>query len=82
MRLILIAAAVLLTGCGAMSTTQDVEAVRDFVAVEKLEQINNIRLYRQLRYGYVNDYFVIVNVMKRHYLVEFGMRCTALRSKV
>ena len=81
LRLRLITVAVLLTGCGTTSVPQEAQAVRDFVAVSGLDPVHYIRHYRQLRYGFVNDYFVIVEVGNRHYLVEFGARCRALRSK-
>lgn len=81
MRFRLIAAALLLTGCGATSVSHETQAVRDFVAVTDLARVRNIRLYQQLRYGYVNDYFVIVVAGNRHYLVEFNARCWALRRK-
>ena len=82
MSLRLIAAVVLLTGCGTMVVPQEVRAVRDFVVVSDLEQVDNIRLYRQLHYTYVNEYFLTVSVGNRHYLVEFGSRCRALHSEV
>jgi len=82
MSLRLIAAAVLLTGCGTVVVTEEVRAVRDFVAVSDLERADNIRhYYRQLHYTYVNDYFLAVAVGSRHYLVEFGSSCQALRNK-
>jgi hypothetical protein len=74
-------AALLLAACGATSTPREAEAVRDFVALSGLERIDAIRMYRQLRYGYVNDYFVIVIAGQRHYLVEFTARCYSLRAK-
>ena len=81
MYLKLIAVLLLLAGCSAMSVPEETRAVRDFVAVADLERTISIRLYRPLRYGYVNDYFVIVEVGDRHYLVEFNMRCRNLRAK-
>lgn len=77
----LTAALLLLAGCSATTVPQEAEAVRDFVAVSELERVKSIRLYRQLRYGYINDYFVIVIAGERHYLVEFTARCRALRAK-
>ena len=82
MRWILIAAAVLLTGCGSTSVPKEAWAVRDYVAVADLQEVENIRLFRQLRFGYLNDYFVMVVAGERHYLIEFAARCRALRSKV
>ena len=77
----LIAALLLLAGCSSTTVPQEARAVRDFVAVSELERVESIRLYRPLRYGYVNDYFVIVIVGERHYLLEFTARCRALRAK-
>ena len=77
----LTAVALLLAGCGATSVSHEAQAVHDFVAVTNLARVPNIRLYRQLHYGYVNDYFVIVVAGNRHYLVEFTARCRALRRK-
>jgi hypothetical protein len=82
MRLTVIGAALLLTACGATSITPNTQAVRDYVTVEGLERVASVRMYRQLRYGYVNDYFVIVATGNRHYLVEFRARCRALTAKV
>ena len=77
-----IAAAVLLAGCGTAVVTHEARAVRDFVVVSKLERVDNIRhYYRQLYYIYVNDNFLAVAVGNRHYLVEFGSICRALRRK-
>lgn len=74
-------AALLLAACATTSIPREAEAVRDFVALSGLERIEAIRMYRQLRYGYVNDYFVIVVAGERHYLVEFTARCYSLRAK-
>lgn len=79
----LIAAAVLLTGCGTPILPQEAKAVRDFVVVSDLERVDNIRhYYRQLHYTYVNDYFLTVAISNRHYLVEFDSRCRALRREI
>ncbi len=81
MRLRLIAAGVLLAGCGTTIVPQEARAVRDFVAVSELERVDNVRhYYRQLHYTYVNDYFLAVAVGSRHYLVEFRSSCRSLRT--
>lgn len=82
MRWMVIGAVLLLTACGATSITPHTQAVRDYVSVEGLERVPSVRMYRQLRFGYVNDYFVIVAAGDRHYLVEFRARCRALTAKV
>ena len=76
-----IAAAVLLTGCGTTVVSQEARAVRDFIVVSDLERVDIVRLYRQLDYDYVNDYYLTVSTGSRHYLVEFRRRCRALRKK-
>ena len=81
MSLRLIASLALLTGCGTTIVPQETLAVRDFVVVSELESVDYIRLYRQLYYTYVNDHFLTVSVGSRHYLIEFGTRCRALRSE-
>jgi len=77
----LIAAAVLLMGCGSTGVPQEAQAVRDLVVVSALERVDTIRLYRQLDYAYVNDFYLTVSIASRHYLVEFRRRCRALRKK-
>ena len=82
MRLRLIAAGMLLTGCGTTIVPQEARAVRDFVVVSELERVDKVRhYYRQLHYTYVNDYFLFVSVGNRHYLIEFSSGCRALRTK-
>ncbi len=81
MNLRLAAVVLVLAGCASTSVPPEAHAVRDFVVVSDLQQVNHIRLYRPLRYYYVNDYFVTVVVGDRSYLVEFAARCRALRSK-
>ena len=78
---ILTVAAFLLAGCSTTSVPRETAAVRDYVSVSELESVISIRLYQPLRYGYVNDYFVIVDAGSRHYLVEFAARCYSLRAK-
>lgn len=77
----LVAVALLLAGCATTLEPNEVRAVRDFVALADLEQVDHIRLYRQPVFTYVNDYFITASVGDRHYLVEFGGRCRALRAR-
>lgn len=77
----LIAACLALSGCAISATTLEAMAVRDYVEVADLEEIDIARLYRQLKFGYVNDNFVIVVAGSRHFLIEFEIRCRSLRSK-
>ena len=82
MRLPVAIVALLIAGCvTSPGVPQEVRAVSDFVDLTELERVDNIRLYRQLHYTYVNDYFVTVSAGERHYLVEFQARCRALMAR-
>lgn len=69
---------VLISACSTFSDEQEIEATRDFVAANQLEQVDEIRLYEQLNYSIVNEYFVTVETRRGDYLVEFRRRCRAL----
>lgn len=71
----------LLAGCATGVEPTEVRAVRDFLALTDLEQVDRIRLYRQPVFTYVNDYFITASVAERHYLIEFDGRCRALRAR-
>jgi len=58
---------------------KELEAVRDFIVVSELEPLKKIRLQDQIKYYYVNDYFVVVPTKRGNYLVEFRGRCSELR---
>lgn len=76
MALILLA---LVSACtSTMSTEQEIEATRDFVAANQLNQVDSIRLFEQLDYRVVNDYFVTVETRRGDYLLEFRTRCREL----
>lgn len=77
----LFALVVILAGCASTSVPKEAQAVRDYVALAEFEQVSYVRMYRQLRYFYVNDYFVSIGVGNRYYLLEFVARCRALRSE-
>ena len=81
MYLRLTASILLLAGCATAVEPTEVRAVRDFLALTDLRQVERIRLYRQPMFTYVNDYFVTASVGERHYLVEFNGRCRALRAR-
>ncbi|MDJ0939455.1 MAG: hypothetical protein QNJ00_06800 [Woeseiaceae bacterium] len=72
-----------LTACGGQVTTagpgKENEAVLDFVATSELPAHEKIQLEEQIKYIYVNDYFVVVPTRRGKYLVEFRGRCSELR---
>lgn len=77
---LLITATLALSGCSITSTQpQEIEATRDFVAANELEEVDEIRLDRQLTYRYVNDRYVTVPTRRGDYLLEFQRDCRALR---
>lgn len=79
MRLILFAPVLaLLAACVTSQDPKEVEAVRDFVVVSELEEVDNIRLYDELHYRYLNDYYVAVPSRRGDFLIEFRSQCRAL----
>ena len=74
-----------LTACSApvekLSPGKETEAVRDFVVVSELKQIDRIRRYEQIKYLYVNDFFIVFPTRRLDYLIEFRGRCTELRRR-
>lgn len=67
------------SSCAMEYNMQEVEAVRDFVFANQLEEVDDIRFVRQFNYTYVNDYFVIVPTRTGDFLVEFNRQCQELR---
>lgn len=78
-----VALCLLLSACAANvqhgGPGKELEAVRDFIVVSELEPLKKIRLQDQIKFYYVNDYFVVVPTRRGNYLVEFRGRCDELR---
>ena len=72
---------VLTSACSTLQDEQEIEATRDFVAANQLQTVDEIRLYQQLNYRIINDYFVTVETRRGDYLVEFRTRCRALTQR-
>lgn len=72
---------VLGSACTTMHDEQEIEATRDFVAANQLQTVDEIRLYQQLNYRVINDYFVTVETRRGDYLLEFRTRCRALTQR-
>lgn len=60
---------------------KETEAVRDFVVVSELYEVDRIRLYEQMKYLYVNDFFIVFQTSRGDYLMELRGRCTELRRR-
>ena len=74
-----------LSACSTAGTVQwpgkELEAVRDFVVVTELKEVKKIRLYEQMKYLFVNDFFIVFQTSRGDYLIEFRGRCTELRRR-
>ncbi len=72
-------AALALSACVTGYDPQEIEAVRDYIAANQLEEVDRIRRNDQASYTYINDYFVIVPSRRESYLAEFVSECRELR---
>lgn len=72
-------AALLLAACATEWDESEIEAVRDYIVASQLEEVDEIRYFRQLNYTYINDQFVLVPTTRGDYLVEFARLCRELR---
>ena len=69
-----------ITACSSTTMQpQEIEAVRDYVVANELEEVAEIRLREQMSYTYVNDRFVTIPTRQGDYLVEFTRDCWELR---
>lgn len=77
---------VALVGCGGTLERKgpglETEAVRDFVATSELSEVSRMRMREQIKYKYINDYYVVVPQRNEFHLVEFSGRCPELRNRV
>ena len=68
-----------LAACVTGYNPQEIEAVRDYIAANQLEEVDRIRRNDNASYTYLNDYFVIVPSRRGDYLAEFVSECRELR---
>ena len=71
----------LTSACSTTLDEQEIEATRDFVVANQLPEVDEIRLYEQLNYRVINQYFVTVETRRGDYLIEFNTRCSALTQR-
>lgn len=71
--------ALMLSACATGYNPQEAEAVRDYIAANKLEEVDRVRTGGQFNYTYVNDYFVTIRGRGGSYLAEFVSECRELR---
>ena len=86
MKTIIFAFAVtLLAGCAGQEeqeapSTQDItQAVKDFIAVRDLEELEALRSGNNDGWSEISDTFIIYKGRRDEYLVEFARRCHELR---
>ena len=80
-RFILTAATMLLSGCATQerAVTQDEEqAIRDYILVRGLEEVDRMRSSRSDSWDELNEFFIIYDTRRNLYLVEFNRACYEL----
>ncbi len=80
-RFIFAAAVMLLSGCATQerAVTQDEEqAIRDYILVRGLEEVNRIRSSNRDSWDELDEYFIIYDTRRNTYLVEFNRACYEL----
>ncbi len=80
-RTVIMVAALTLSACATGYDVKEVEAVRDYIAANNLQEVDKIRRDDQASYRYVNDHFVIQPSRDGDYLVEFVSVCRELRQR-
>lgn len=60
------------------STQDKVQAVRDFIEVRQLEELNLIETRAQDSWASIDDYFLIYKGRNASYLIDFNRRCWEL----
>jgi len=80
-RLILTAVVMLVSGCSTQerAVTQDEEqAVRDYILVRGLEEVDRMRSSDSDGWHELDEYFIIYDTRRNTYLVEFNRACYEL----
>ena len=80
-RFIFTAAAMLVSGCATQdrAPTQDEEqAVRDYILVRGLEEVDRIRSSTSDSWDELDEHFIIYDTRRNAYLVEFNRACYEL----
>ncbi len=75
---VLVAALVAIAACAGLDAPPDTridDGVKDFITVEKLEEVDAIRRRTDLRIHNLTDYFVVVRDRDDYYLLAYRTRC-------
>ncbi len=74
-RTTLIVIALALGGCATTHQEERINAVKDFVEVNELQETESITTYEQLDQDVLNDEYVIVSTRREQWLLEYAYRC-------
>jgi len=79
---LLIMTLLVMAACGAQKSTQEKLdmnlAIRDFIAVRGLEELDKIRTSDRDGWKALTDEFIIYRARRDQYLIEFTRRCSEL----
>lgn len=83
-KLIYLLGFMLVAGCAAQDekdpSTQDIgQAVRDFIELRELEELDSLRSGNSDGWTVINETFILYSGRRDTYLVEFARRCWELR---
>ncbi len=78
-KIAILVTALTLSACVTGYNPQEIEAVRDYIAANDLQEVDRIRTRGQFTYTYVNDLFVTIPGRRQDYLAEFVSECRELR---
>lgn len=75
---------ILFAGCAGQdekdeSTQDTAQAVRDFIEVRELEEIDSMRSSSSDSWNMIDEFFILYTARKETYLVEFARECWELR---
>ena len=65
----------LLVACATTGQEERINAVKDFIEVNELEQTDAIRTFDQLQQHVLNERYVIVSTRRDQYLLEYPYPC-------
>ena len=65
----------LLAACATTGQEERINAIKDFIEVNELEQTDAIRTFDQLDQRILNERFVIVSTRREQYLLEYPYPC-------
>ncbi len=68
----------LLVACASQTEPTVSNAVADFIVVSELEEMDTVKTREQFSYKYLSERYVILQMRRENYLVQFSRRCREL----